>query len=103
MHIDRATLIGLHGETERSLSDVTVRSVEPANQSLVLEVPHRSPETPATEQTRATRGEKESKGDSEEWGCSIVVTTTEGRTYSGYVEVVADSDDARFYWCGIDF
>jgi hypothetical protein len=35
-------------------------------------------------------------------GYSVVVTTTAGRTYGGYVEVIADGDDARLYWCSVD-
>jgi len=92
MDIDRVTLIDPDDGVRRSLSDVVVRSLRPSAGSLVLEAPvERVDGTPFGERPGG------------EAGWSLVVTTADGRTYTGYVEVVATGDDARFYWCGIGF
>ena len=72
-----------------TLADVRVRSVARSRHTVVLEVP------------ASTIDEPLSTGVGTEAGSSIVVTTTDGRTYSGYVEVVAEGTDSRFYWCGL--
>ena len=92
MEIDRITLIEPGGDVRLSLSGVTVRSVTPSNESLVFEAPRDSFDgTPID--GRASDGA----------GYGIIATTTDGVTYNGYVEVVANGDDTRFCWCGIDF
>ena len=92
MDIDRVTLTGPNGGVRLSFSDVVVRSVAPSRGSLVFETPH-----------DAFDGKSPAGPPSDEAGCPIVLTTVDGRTYDGYVEVVADGADARFYWCGVGF
>ncbi len=92
MDIDRVTLIDPGSGVHLSFADVVVRSVTPSKQSLVFEAPYDafnelSPDRPA----------------SSEAGYSLVLTTAGGRTYDGYVEVVANGADTRFYWCGVGF
>lgn len=92
MDIDRVTLIDPDSGVRLSLSDVVVRSVAPSKGSLVFETPR-----------EAFDGASSGEDPNDESGYSLVVTTTDGRTYDGYVEVVADSANARFYWCGVGF
>jgi hypothetical protein len=92
MEIDRVTLIEPDDSVRLSLTDVVVRSVAPSRQSLVFETPHGALEgTPLGGSANGVAG------------CSVVLTTTGGRTYDGYVEVATDTEDARFYWCGVGF
>jgi len=92
MDIDRVTLIEPDSGVRLSLSDVVVRSVAPSKGSLVFETPR-----------EASDGTSLGESSDDEAGYSLVVTTSDGRTYDGYVEVVADGADARFYWCGVGF
>jgi len=71
------------------LREGTVRSVERSSQLLVMEVP-----------TDAIDGTALSDRAGIEADASVVIHTT-GRTYKGYVEVVAESPTGRFYWCGV--
>jgi len=94
MIIERVTLLPPAGSDERAPitpTDVTLRSFDRSRQTVVLEVPAATlTETPLA----ANPGEGA--------GYEVVLTTTKGRTYSGYVEVVAEGTDNRFYWCGLD-
>jgi hypothetical protein len=92
MEIDRVTLIEPDGTVRLSLTDIVVRSVAPSRQSLVFETPR-----------GALEGTPLGGPSNEVAGCSVVLTTTDDRTYSGYVEVTTDAADARFYWCGVGF
>ena len=94
MVIERVTLLPPAGSGERAPvtpTDVTLRSVDRSRQTAVLEVPAATlAETPLAADT------------SEGAGYEVVLTTAEERTYSGYVEVVAEGIDSWFYWCGLD-
>ena len=88
--IESVTLVPLGADRSPiTLADVRVRSVARSRHTVVLEVPASTIEEPL------------STGVGTEAGSSIVVTTTDGQTYSGYVEVVAEGTDSRFYWCGL--
>ena len=93
MLIERVTLVTPTGTGDRApitLTDVTLRSIDRSRQMAVLEVP-----TDAFEETSlAAHANAEA-------GSAIVFTIIEGQTYSGYIEVIAESTDSRFYWCGI--
>jgi hypothetical protein len=90
MEIDRVTLIEPDGSVRLSFTDVVVRSVAPSRQSVVFETPH-----------EVLEGTALGGPPSEVAGYSVVLTTTDDRTYSGYVEVVTDAGSARCYWCGV--
>lgn len=92
MDIDHVTLIDPDSGVHLSLSDVVVRSVAPSKGSLVFEAPY-----------DAFDGTSPDGAPDSEAGYSVVVTTPDGRTYDGFVEVVVDGTDARFYWCGVGF
>lgn len=88
--IESVTLVPPFGDRSPiTLADASVRSVARSRQTVVLEVPG------------STIGEPFLSAVGTEAGSSIVVTTTAGQTYSGYVEVVAEGTDSRFYWCGL--
>lgn len=92
MDIDRVTVIEPESGVRLSSSDVVVRSVTPSKGSLVFEVPR-----------DAFEGLSSDGRPNDEAGCAIVITTAQGRTYDGYVEMAVDGDGTRFYWCGIGF
>lgn len=73
-----------------SLREGTVRSVDRSSQLLVVEVP-----TDSIERTTLA-GHAGSEA-----GARIVVQTAAGRTYEGYIEVVAESATGRLYWCSV--
>lgn len=93
MLIERVTLVTPTGTGDRepiTLTDVTLRLIDRSRQMAVLEVPGNVFEgTPLAAHANA------------EAGSAIVFTIIEGQTYSGYIEVIAESTDSRFYWCGI--
>jgi len=95
MLIERVTLLPPDTTDDSapiSPSAVTLRSADRSRQLAVLEVPARAlEETPL-----AAHPDREA-------GYGIVLTTTEERTYSGYIEVVVEGTDSRFYWCAFDF
>ena len=94
MLIKRVTLLPPDGTGDRAPvtpTDVILRSVTRSRQVVVLEMPTGSlEETPLATSAGA------------EAGYGIVLTTAAERTYSGYVEVVAEGTGSRFYWCGLD-
>ena len=94
MLIERVTLLPPAGTGDRApitLPDVTLRSVDRSRQLAVLEVP-----------VSALAKTPLAAHPSEEAGYEIVLTTSEKRIYSGYIEVIAEGTDSRFYWCGVD-
>jgi hypothetical protein len=91
MKIERLTLVPpTEDRRPITLSESNIRSLNRPRQIVVIEIP-----TAAVAETTLARQA------GVEAGYSIVITTTAGRTYSGYIEVAIEGTAGRFYWCGL--
>jgi hypothetical protein len=93
MGFDRATL--LSADASRApipLRDFTVVATDQPSQQIVLKVPE-----------YLLQGTVLADQPGDEAGASIVLTTTDDRTYEGFVEVIAAAAGSRIYWCGVVF